>query len=120
MTRKIFIIDDSKTSLLLFESIFEDTDIEVQSETDSKAALKTISEIKPDLIVMDIMMPEIDGFQLLKTLKEDTVQKDIPVVIISAIHDKRTIRQAIDNGAVAYIKKPMNVNEVIKVINQLL
>jgi CheY-like chemotaxis protein len=118
MQKKILIIDDSKTSLLLFESLFENSGYEVVSEIDSKFAYEKVIEIKPDLIVLDIMMPDIDGFQLLKTIKSNPYLIKIPVIVLSALHEIKTINKAIDHGAVAYIKKPINVDEVIKVINK--
>lgn len=115
--KKILIIDDSETSLLLFNSLFENSnEIVVHSEKNSKAALNKITEIKPDIIILDLMMPEIDGFQILKKLKEDQYLMDIPIIILSAIHDNKTIARVKHLGAIDFIKKPFIVDEVIKTI----
>lgn len=120
MIKKIIIIDDSKTSLLLFESLFQDTDIEVYSEIDSKAAIERVKLVKPDLIVLDLMMPDLDGFQLLEKFKNDPATSKIPFIILSAIHDNKIVKKALQYGVGAYIKKPMNVEEVLKVVYDLL
>lgn len=120
MNKKILIIDDSKTSLLLFESVFLGTGIEVYSEIDSREALQKIKSTRPDLIVLDLMMPDIDGFHLLEIIKKDHDVSNIPVIILSAIHENNSIKKALQSGADKYIKKPMNVNEVLIAVNDLL
>lgn len=120
LKKTILIIDDSETSLLLFKSLFEKEEVIIQSEINSRTAGQRIRDIRPDLIVLDLMMPEIDGFQLLEIIKEDTELKAIPVIILSALHDSKTINKTIHLGATDFIKKPFNVNEVINTIhNQL-
>lgn len=120
MNKKILIIDDSKTSLLLFESVFSGTGIDVFSEIDSNVAIQKIKSIQPDLIVLDLMMPDIDGFHLLEIIKKDQDICNIPVIILSAIHENNSIKKALQSGADKYIKKPMNVNEVLTAVNDLL
>lgn len=120
MNKKILIIDDSKTSLLLFESVFSGTGIDVFSEIDSNVAIQKIKSIQPDLIVLDLMMPDIDGFHLLEIIKKDQDICNIPVIILSAIHESNSIKKALQSGADKYIKKPMNVNEVLTAVNDLL
>lgn len=120
MPKTILFIDDSETSLLLFKSLFEKDEVIIQSEISSRAAFQKIRDVKPDLIVLDLMMPDIDGFQILQMIKEDMELKAIPVIILSAIHDSKTIDKTIQSGAAGFIKKPINVNEVISLIhNQL-
>jgi DNA-binding response OmpR family regulator len=72
--------------------------------------------IKPDLIILDLMMPGVSGFSLLEVIKNDQETKNIPVMILSAIQENTTIKKAIQCGAAGYMKKPMNVEEVMKII----
>lgn len=115
--KNILIIDDSETSILLFKSLFDEScEIVVHSENDSRAALKNIMELKPDLIILDLMMPGIDGFQILTKLKENKNIMNIPIIILSAIHDNKTINRVKQLGAIDFIKKPFIVEEVIGTI----
>lgn len=118
---KILVIDDSETNLYLIKSVFTSRDdIMVYTEVESRRALSTIKEIKPDIILLDLMMPGTDGFQLLKRLKANAAYHTIPVLIISAVHKEEVIRKSIEAGASGYIKKPISINELIEKINSLI
>jgi CheY-like chemotaxis protein len=83
--KRILVIDDSEANLLLINSIFEDDpEIEVALENNSTRALKTVRKQNPDLILLDLMMPNIDGFQILGEMRKDSFLGKIPVMIVSA------------------------------------
>ncbi len=85
MMKRILVIDDSEANLLLINSIFEDDpEIEVAVESNSSRAINTARKKNPDLILLDLMMPNIDGFQILGEMKKDSNLGKIPVMIVSA------------------------------------
>ncbi len=83
-------------------------------------ALEEIDKHKPDLILLDIMMPEVSGFQLLERLKSDSSLAHIPVIMISALDDAETIVRCVKLGAADYLSKPFNEYRLEEKINQAL
>jgi len=113
------IIDDVKTNIdILVETLRPDYEISVA--VDGKAALEAVAEDKPDLILLDIMMPEMDGYEVCKRLKAGESTKDIPVIFITAMTEESDEAKGLALGAVDYITKPFSP-ELVKsrVRNQL-
>ena len=117
---KVLVIDDSSTNNLLFQSILEDEGYQVLSASDGKDGLITAEKYHPDLILLDIMMPKMDGIDVLKNLSENVYLKDIPVLIISAKNDAATIKKAKQMGALDYIIKPVSILDVMERIHSCL
>jgi len=119
--KKIFVIDDSEVSLFLIKAIFEDEpDINIAIESNSRKALSFIREGNPDLLVLDLMMPHIDGIQILQEIRSDSRIGKIPILIISASHDAEIIKKAIELGIQGYIRKPIEMKEVEEKIRNIL
>ncbi len=119
--KKLLIIDDSEVNLYLIESVFEqNTDIEVIIESQSTQAYDKIIAVKPDLILLDLMMPNIDGFQLLQQIRETPEIADIAIVIISAKTDDETVNKVKEYGVKNFIKKPINLEKIELMIRELL
>ena len=117
---KILVIDDSEVNLYLVQTIFEkDNEVQVEIESDSTKALLRIQHEMPDVIVLDLMMPHVDGFQLLKELKSDPELREIPILIISARFDNKTYNRAMGYGVQGYIKKPIQMHDVEEQIRRL-
>lgn len=115
--KKVLIIDDSFSCLLLLQSLLEENqNLIVQVENDSTKALDRIAEIKPNVIILDLMMPDIDGFQILNHIKTSQELKDIPIIILSALQDHKTKIKATTLGAIDFMEKPVNFDEVTKKI----
>ena len=109
----VLIIDDSEVSLYLVKSVFEDdSDICIEIENNSKQAMSSIKKMKPDLILLDLMMPHIDGFEILVKLKADLELSKIPIIVISARQDKEATQMAFEYGAIDYITKPIDIKEI--------
>jgi len=109
--KRILVIDDSETNVLLVKSLFEDEEaIHVDVLLNSRLAIKKIEELKPDLILLDIMMPDMDGFTILTIVKRDDSLKDIPVIVVSAKDDQVDIDRAMSLGALDYVRKPIGIN----------
>lgn len=119
--KRILVIDDSEANLLLINSIFEDEpEIEVAVESNSTRALKTVRKNNPDLILLDLMMPNIDGFQILGEMKKDSFFDRIPVMIVSARLDAEAKKEAKKYRISDYIEKPLDLDLIEKKIYEIL
>jgi len=117
----ILIIDDSETSVLLVKSMFElSGDFQVESLNTAVNAEKKILSLKPDLILLDIMMPELDGISFLKTIKNRAEIKEIPVIIVSAVENSNEVQAAMEYGAQDYVLKPIGLNKLFSRVSNYL
>ena len=105
---KILIVDDQPLNIDYLEQELNDLDYQTISAANGKEALERVRDELPDMILLDIMMPVMDGFEALKCLKSEPVWRDIPVVIISAMTDLESIIKGIELGADDYLPKPFN------------
>lgn len=105
---KILIVDDEPLNLDYLEQELEDRPVEIITAMNGKAALEMVAAQLPDLIFLDIMMPVMDGFEVLRRLKASVEWKDIPVVIISAATDMASVVKGIELGAEDFLPKPFN------------
>ena len=109
----ILVVDDVPANLKVIVQTLTDEGYEVRTAISGERALKQISYDLPDLILLDIKMPGIDGFETCKRLKENPETKDIPVVFMTAISDSESVVKGFTLGAVDYITKPFQVVEVL-------
>ena len=103
---RLLVIDDSTVNNIILQNLLEDMGYEVNTALNAEDALKIINEFSPDLILLDLMMPEVSGFDLLKRFRK--AQISIPVVIISAFSDDEYKRKAKELGARDYLLKPVD------------
>ncbi|PKL74726.1 MAG: two-component system response regulator [Candidatus Melainabacteria bacterium HGW-Melainabacteria-1] len=108
----IMVVDDTPENLVLLSRILQPEGYKVMVLPDGKRALEAIRARQPDLILLDIMMPGMDGFQVCAALKADPATATIPIIFISALSEPLDKVKAFDAGAVDYITKPFNVMEV--------
>jgi CheY-like chemotaxis protein len=121
MNKKLLVIDDAETNLLLFDSMFEnDERVDVLLKDNGLDIVNYCLDQKPDLILLDLMMPEIHGFDVLKMLKENEDLEKIPVVIISALEGPEDIKKGIELGALDYLIKPVDYEENYIMVLKLL
>ena len=120
MPKKIVVIEDNKTNIKLIRYQLEAAGFEINVEETGNAGLKTIRNKKPDMIILDIGLPDIDGFEVCKTLRNDTTTKDYPIIMLTAKGDDRDKIEGLSLGADDYITKPYNAEELILRINNLL
>ena len=113
MNNKVLIIDDNVNNVRLLQDILEDEDYEVFTLTSGIPVLETVRKVKPELILLDIMMPELDGFEVCQALKADLEVQDIPVIMVTAKVEGKDLKYALEIGAVDYIKKPIDEDEVV-------
>lgn len=109
----ILLIDDLPNNLQLLSDLLTSLGYSVRSVTSGKMALKTLKVKRPDLILLDIQMPEMDGYQVCTAIKADEDLQDIPVIFISALGDTFDKVKAFECGGVDYVTKPFQIEEVV-------
>ncbi len=116
----ILIVDDNPANLNLLNKILSDAGYKVRAAISSKIALKAVELALPDLILLDILMPEMDGYQVCEKLKMSPTSKNIPIIFISALNEVIDKVKAFSVGGVDYITKPFQSEEVlVRIENQL-
>jgi CheY-like chemotaxis protein len=108
----ILIVDDSKLNILVLRNILMDKGYYINSSNSGEEALHSIKIDPPDLILLDIQMPEISGYEVCKTLKSNTATEEIPIIFLTAASEKEDILKGFELGAVDYITKPFNDAEL--------
>jgi CheY-like chemotaxis protein len=119
-TPKILVIDDSSVNNYLIENILMGKGYELFIAYSGTEALNYLRTITPDLILLDIMMPGIDGYEILETIGSDNNLKNIPVIIVTARNEYYDKEKALNLGAVDYIVKPINVDTLLEKIKKAL
>ena len=103
----ILIVEDDKFVRDLYQHEFEKSGYTIKVAEDGEIALKAVKESKLDCILLDVMLPKVDGLEVLRRIKEDSATKNIPVMILSNLGQDEIIRQALQIGAKAYIVKSL-------------
>ncbi|HIK32051.1 MAG TPA: response regulator [Oscillatoriales cyanobacterium M59_W2019_021] len=117
---RILLVDDTPANLYLLSTILVKQGYEVRQATSGKMALESVRTMLPDLILLDIMMPDMSGYEVCRHLKADDLTYDIPVVFLSALDDSKNKVLAFDVGGADYITKPVQIPEVlVRVSTQL-
>ncbi|MDH5655619.1 MAG: hybrid sensor histidine kinase/response regulator [Spirochaetia bacterium] len=110
---KILIVDDTPKNIQVLGSILDENGYSVVIATSGKQALESVEKTMPDLILLDVMMPEMDGFETCKALKRNSKFTDIPVLFLTAKVETEDIVLGFELGAVDYITKPFNTSELL-------
>jgi two-component system repressor protein LuxO len=113
MTNKILIVDDEPANLKILHHYLHNAGFKVEAAEDGKTALKQAAHVKPDLILLDVMMWKMDGFETCRRLKQNKVTQDTPIIFLTAKIDPVKIVEGFEIGAVDYITKPFQPMEVV-------
>ncbi len=113
MRNKILLVDDVKLFLKLEETFFKRTGCEIFTANSGMKCIESAQANKPDLIVLDLIMPDIMGDEVIKRLKSDEATKSIPVIMVSTSADDKDIARCKEAGAVDYVTKPINAQELL-------
>ncbi len=105
----LLVVDDNENNRDMLVRLLNRQGIETSTATNGREALEMIKATNYDLVLLDIMMPEVDGFQVLQTMKADSVMQEVPVIVLSAIHDMDAIIRCIKMGADDYLPKPIDL-----------
>jgi len=116
----ILVIDDSTTNNVLLVAIMEQFGYQTNTALSVKEAIICIEKKIPDLILLDLLMPKISGFQFLEQLKSDEKTRSIPVIVVSAITDEDSINRILKEGAADFIRKPVDIQNLVDQVNNLL
>ncbi|MCL2242985.1 MAG: response regulator [Treponema sp.] len=117
--KKIVYVDDMNTSLLILKKALKEH-YEIFLANSTKKMQKILKKIMPDLILLDVNMPDTDGYELIKILKTDKHYSSIPVIFITGNDDKESVQEGLKLGAAAYVIKPFNALKMIETINKIL
>lgn len=111
--KKILAVDDESDVLLILKTALLSEGYQVFTATNGPDAIVIASEENPDLIVLDMMMPEMNGFDTLRKIREEPRQASVPVIMLTGVADKERIREALDLGIEYYIVKPFEFHDLI-------
>ena len=118
--KKILVIDDLPENVYMLQDMLENEGYEVITAYEGKSGInKAINEL-PNLILLDIMMPEITGIEVCRTLVSNNATADIPIILVTAKSDAEDVKEGLESGAFDYIKKPFNRVELLARINSAL
>ena len=118
---KILLVDDEPMNVALLEDMLSDAGYkQIRSVTDSRTALDVCNEFGPDLVLLDLMMPHVDGFAILDALRSDGGELFLPVIVLTADANESTKRNALRAGATDFLLKPFDQLEVLLRIGNLL
>jgi sigma-B regulation protein RsbU (phosphoserine phosphatase) len=117
---KILVVDDSLTVRTALEELLEGMGLEVLLAKDGRQCLEVLGRETPDAIILDIIMPEMDGFEVLRWIKKQKRLRDIPVIMQTVVDDTKSIRRGIDEGAFYYLTKPVEEALMQSIINAAL
>jgi DNA-binding response OmpR family regulator len=118
MQRTVLIIEDEKLIIVSTQMVLEAAGFRVESATNGEDGIVRAKAHAPDLILLDIMMPGIDGWETLTRLKRDTATANIPVVIFTAREHARGHQKSSDMGGVDYFRKPFEPDELIELVEK--
>lgn len=118
--KKIMIIDDEPDMVQLLQIELETEGYDVQTASDGKSGLELVKKSVPDLILLDVMMPDINGYEVLAVLRKDSQTMAIPVIMLTAKGLENEIQKGLDLGADDYIPKPFHPGLLIKRIETIL
>ena len=118
--KRILVIDDEPNLLEVIRLRLEANDYEVLTAQDPLAGLEIAKEEMPDLIIMDVIMPKVNGLRLLRILKREDETKDIPVIILSVQWHDNNHKAGVDAGADYYLTKPYDPKELLDTVKKVL
>ncbi len=119
MPRKILAVDDEKHIVKLVQVNLERQGYEVITANDGREALQKVEEENPDLLVLDVMMPYMDGFEVLQNLRRNPSTRDIPVIMLTAKAQDVDVYKGWQSGVDCYLTKPFNPMELISFVKRI-
>jgi DNA-binding response OmpR family regulator len=120
MAKKILVVDDDENILNLEKTILEQKGFTVTTAVGGAAALELLAAEVFDLILLDVMMPDVDGFAVCRKIKEDARLKEVPVIFLTAKGGGEALAEGFESGALMYINKPFTANKLLTIVNTML
>ena len=116
----VLVVDDNQENLELLQAYLEDLDCRTVPARDGLQALEIIADSAPDLVLLDVMMPKMSGFEVCKRIKNDPKTSDIPIIMVTALNEFGDIEHGIDSGTDDFISKPVNKLELLTRVKTML
>ena len=118
--KSILLVEDDPFLIDIYTTKFKKVGFSLEVATDGEEALRKLNEKKPDLLILDIVLPQIDGWEILKKIQADEKLKMIPVIVLSSLGQKEEVEKGIKLGAIKYlIKAHYTPSEVVKVVKDI-
>ena len=116
----VLVVDDNVQNLELIQAYLEELSVTTVAACDGQEAMDRVREKMPDLILLDVMMPKMSGFEVCKRLKKDPKTCDIPIIMVTALNELGDIERGIDSGTDDFLTKPVNKWELITRVKTML
>ncbi len=117
--QKVLVVDDSKTELLYMTNLLQKNGFAVKTAENAEEAFRRLAEEKPDLILMDVVMPGQNGFQLTRAISRDPLFSDVPIIMCTSKNQETDRVWGLRQGARDYVTKPIEVSELLAKISAL-
>ena len=117
---RILIADDNQANCELIEAYLADVDCDIEIAVDGQDTLAKVTSFQPDLILLDVMMPKLSGFEVCKKLKEDPQTRRIMILMVTALNELGDIERAVAAGTNDFLSKPVNKIELLKRVENML
>jgi two-component system, OmpR family, alkaline phosphatase synthesis response regulator PhoP len=117
---RILIADDNPTNVELLEVYLSELECEKAVAVDGEDTLRKVAEFQPDLILLDIMMPKLSGFEVCRKLKQNAATSDIMILMVTALNEPGDIERAVGVGCDDFLSKPVNKLELLKRVDNML
>lgn len=119
MSKKVIIVEDNELNLKLFTDLLRAHHYEVEGRRDGRDIIETVHNIMPDLIIMDIQLPNVSGLDLIETISSDAALSAIPILAVTAYAGKGDEERILSAGAKAYLSKPVSVMQFLEAVNAI-
>ena len=116
----VLVVDDNQQNRELLQAYLEDVDCDTVPASDGLEALEILAKDPPDLILLDVMMPKMSGFEVCRRIKNDPKTTDIPVIMVTALNEFGDIERGIDSGTDDFLSKPVNKLELLTRVKTML
>ena len=117
---KILISDDNEANCELLEAYLSNVKCEVDIARDGQETLDKVASFQPDLILLDVMMPKLSGFEVCQQLKTNSATRHIMILMVTALNESGDIERAVDAGTNDFLSKPVNKHELVKRVENML
>ena len=117
---KILLVDDNQQNLELIQAYLEALPVEIETARDGQEAMELIGANRPDLVLLDVMMPRMSGFEVCHKLKSNPGTREIVVIMVTALHEVADYERAVESGTDDFLSKPVNKLELLTRVRSLL
>jgi len=120
MRKKILIVEDDTDLLEMLRLSFKEAGFSIATAVNGIEALKKVRTLRPDLVVLDLVLPELDGFAVCETLRKDKTTASIPIIMLTGLSSEFTRFAGLESGATDYVTKPVTLSELVSKVNHWL